>query len=70
MPLLPANEEAIFLINKAMPGLIVGGQVNYQVIDMVFRLYGVEEGRRPELFEKFQAYIGMVLEHLANEASK
>lgn len=67
IPLMPQNEEAVFLINKAMPGLIAFGNVNYSVIPMIFDLYDVDKSKRPALFEKFQAYISVVLEHMASE---
>lgn len=59
---MPENLEAVFLINKAMPGMIANGQVNYGVIGMIFDLYEIDKSRRKDLFEKFQTYIGVVIE--------
>ena len=69
MPLLPANYEIADLIGKVGAGLITvdafgGAHVNYQLIETMFRIYHIPEERQPELFEKFQVYIDVMLEYI------
>ena len=74
VPLLPANEEAVILLERIGAGLVscgpFGAYVNYHAIETVFNLYGISDKRRPGLFKKIQIYIDVMLEHYSNEMGK
>lgn len=70
IPLMPENMETVFYINEMEPGLTAFGKINYEAVRMVFEVYQVPEERRVALWTKVQAYVGVVLEHMADKAKE
>jgi len=63
--LWPENEEAMRLIAACGPGLISpNGTLNAGLIETVFRVHRVPAEQQPDLLERFNVYLKVLLEHL------